>query len=171
MVILEGLLRRKRETCRSLPFSGFVGSDLTPCCYLNNCKPRLLRPVHAHRTFISKKHLRHVCCCTNLDREDAELNCKAPPIIIDASGFHPLLVNSADAIQSQHAEKSSQITKKVEPPSLDTGTRKTRTRRLKDRTRTCLRCTKIDPYAWHDWPGRRSPFLPSLILSTFSIST
>jgi hypothetical protein len=100
-----------------------------------HCKARLLRPANTHRTFISKKLLRDVCCCTNSDREDAEFNSKAPPIrigVFRASEFHPLLVDSVDAIQTQHAKKSSQITEKVELPSLDTGTRKMRTRRLKD---------------------------------------
>ena len=51
-----------------------------------------------------------------------EPKCKAPITIgaIGASGFYPLVVNSVAAILSQHAENSSPLTEKNEPPCLDT---------------------------------------------------
>ena len=45
-------------------------------------------------------------CCANSYREDAQSNCKAAPITIGASEFHPLVVNSIGTKQSQHAKKS-----------------------------------------------------------------
>ena len=87
--ILESLSRQERErdvdlisTLRKLTARRYD-------CYLKNCWPRFLRPACTLLTSISKKLLRDVRCCANSYREDAQSNCKAAPITIGASEFHP----------------------------------------------------------------------------------
>ena len=73
LVILEGLLRRKRETCRWGAYRILFESwDLTRTprsqnshdCYLKYCQPRVLCPGWTLRTFIFKKLLREMFAAT-----------------------------------------------------------------------------------------------------------
>ena len=93
-VTLEGLLRRTRKTCGSRTVY---------------CDRRLSAGAPASNVYTSRLHfpLRDVRCCMNLLREDTESNYKARPIAIGAFGArecHPFVLNSAAAIQNQHAK-------------------------------------------------------------------
>ena len=95
-------------------FSAWLRLDTT--LYLENCKPRLLHPASTLQTFIPRKFLRDLRCCSNSYREMQSVHRKAPHITVGASRFHPLIVNPVGAIQNQHAREWSPPTKEGKWP-------------------------------------------------------